>query len=106
MIRLVQIQKGPVRRVGLAGEPGIRLVDKFNTVYSLAWAAITGNTTLTALIEKHATSEELENDPIYLGRSEWRLLAPMDHPDEPPPRLVSGNGPPPYASARKRDSRA
>jgi len=104
MIRLVQIQKGPVRRVGLAGEPGIRLVDKFNTVYSLAWAAITGNTTLTALIEKHATSEELEYDPIYLGRSEWRLLAPMDHPDEPARCLVSGTGLTHYGSARNRDA--
>jgi hypothetical protein len=104
MIRLVQIQKGAVRRVGVVVEPQIRLLERFDTVYSLAWAAITDGTTLSGLIEKHATNERLDYDPIYNGESDWRLLTPMDHPEEPARCLVSGTGLTHFGSARSRDA--
>ena len=40
--------------------------------------------------------ESLPYDPIYRGESEWRLLAPIDHP-EPARCLISGTGPHPPA---------
>src|SRR4051812_6421602 len=100
MIRLVQIQKGGSRRVAVVEEPGIRLLNDFETVHALAWAAITSKTGLSSLANKHATGEKLDYDAIYAGKSEWHLLAPMDHPDDPARCLVSGTGLTHFGSAK------
>jgi hypothetical protein len=44
----------------------------------------------------------LDYDPIYTGQSDWRVLLPIDHPDEPTRCLVSGTGLTHLGSARDR----
>ena len=104
MTRLIQIQQGIFRRVGLVEEPRIRLLDGVPSIMSLACAAIESNSTITSLIEKKATGEILGYDPIYSGKSEWRLLPAIDHPDEATRCLVSGTGLTHLGSAKNRDS--
>jgi len=83
MTRLVQIKKGIVRRVALVEEPHLRVLDGCNSVFELAQSAIKSGTKLSDIVRKRLTNERLEYDLVYNGRSEWQLLAPIDHPDEP-----------------------
>jgi len=92
MTRLVQIQNGTARAVALVEEPGLRLLDGVRSIFQLAQEAVDSKNALTALIQKKATGEFLDYDPIYNGQSEWRLLPAMDHPEEPARCLVSGTG--------------
>jgi hypothetical protein len=88
----------------LVKEPELVLVGGFESVYALAGAAIAGNGSLTDLVNRHLTSERLDYGCVYDGSSEWRLLQPMDHPDEPSRCLVSGTGLTHLGSARERQS--
>ena len=82
MTRLIQIRKGNVRRVGLVEEPNIRLLDTCSSIYELAHLAIAVGMKLSELARQRARHDTMEYGPIYSGRSEWRLLPAMDHPDE------------------------
>jgi hypothetical protein len=104
MMRLVQIASGATRHVGLVEEPNLRLLRDCTSIYSLASAAISNRTKLTDLVRQNATPELLEYDPIYLGKSEWRLLPAIDHPEEPARCLVSGTGLTHLGSARGRQT--
>jgi hypothetical protein len=104
MIRLVQIQRGTERRIAVVAEPHLQLLREFRSIHALAGAAIGSNVKLSALIQKHATTERLDYGPIYDGRSEWRLLVPIDHPDEPSRCLVSGTGLTHLGSAKDRNA--
>ena len=105
MTRLIQIQNGTQRRVALVEEPRVRLLEAgFASVYALAQAALAAGTSLTAFTRQHATDEVLDYDPIYAGRSAWRLLVPVDHPVEPARCLVSGTGLTHLGSAQDRQS--
>jgi hypothetical protein len=92
MTRLIQIKNGDVRRVALVEEPHVRLIGGCNSVHELGSMAIVTKTKLSDVIAKKATGEVLDYDPIYSGRSEWRLLPPVDHPSEPARCLISGTG--------------
>jgi len=50
MIRLVQISNGSVRRVAVVDEPSLRLVGGFDSVYALAWEAISRRESLSDLV--------------------------------------------------------
>jgi hypothetical protein len=104
MIRLIQIRKGPVRRVAIVDEPRVRLLANFSSTYALAWAAIAEGARLAELAQRHATTETLDYDAIYQGKSEWGLLPPLDYPDEPARCLVSGTGLTHLGSARDRQA--
>jgi hypothetical protein len=104
MTRLVQVKKGIVRRVAVVEEPHLRVLDGCNTVYELAQSAIKGRAKIGDLVRKRLTSERLEYDLVYSGRSEWRLLSPIDHPDEPSRCMISGTGLTHLGSARDRQS--
>ena len=104
MARLIQIQKDTVRRVAVVEEPRLRLLSKFDSVYALAQAAIAGNSPLTTFLQKNASTETLDYDPIYRGQSEWKLLPPIDHPSEPARCLVSGTGLTHLGSAKDRNA--
>jgi len=94
-----------VRRVALVEEPRVRLLAPlFPTVYALAQTALKKNEPLSALATRHATSEALDYDAIYAGTSEWKLLPPLDHPDEPARCLVSGTGLTHLGSAKDRQA--
>jgi hypothetical protein len=102
MTRVVQIQRGAERRVALVEEPRLRLLTGVDSVSDLAVSAAASGTPLTELVSLRAGNEALDYDPIYRGRSEWRLLAPIGHPDDPARCLVSGTGLTHLGSAKNR----
>ncbi len=104
MTRLVQLRRGTERRVALVDEPHLRFLQGVESVYALAGAAIAARRSASDLARERATGDGLEYDSIYHGRSEWRLLTPIDHPDEPARCLVSGTGLTHMGSARERNS--
>src|SRR5580698_6846671 len=104
MTRLIQIKKKGIRRVGLVEEPKIRLLDSCFSIYELAHIAIAAGMKLSEVARQRARLEAIDYDPIYNGRSEWRLLPAIDHPDEPSRCLISGTGLTHLGSARGRQS--
>ncbi|MGH9887665.1 MAG: AraD1 family protein [bacterium] len=103
MIRLVQLRCGSERRVAVVDEPKLRLLDA-ETVYDLARTALAERRSLVALVGERTTTEATDYEAVYDGRSEWRLLAPVDHPDEPSRLLVSGTGLTHLGSAANRQA--
>ena len=103
-MRLVQIKKGPVRRLALVEEPQLRVLDGCDSVYELAQSAIKVGSKLSDLTKNRLTTERLDYDLVYSGRSEWQMLPPIDHPDEPTRCLISGTGLTHLGSARDRQS--
>ncbi len=104
MTRLLQIQNGSTRSVAIVDEPRIRVLDGPDSIVALAREAIQSGLKLTEVIRRKATRETLDYDPIYAGRSPWRILSAIDHPDEPARCLVSGTGLTHLGSAKNRNS--
>jgi hypothetical protein len=104
MMRLVQLKKGPVRRVALVEEPHLRILDGCTSVYELATCALRMGSKLGDAVQKRLTSERLDYDAVYWERSEWRMLPPIDHPEEPARCMISGTGLTHLGSARDRQS--
>lgn len=92
MTRLVQIRRGDTRAVAVCDERQLQVIDGVASVFDLAHTAIVRGTTLVDLVRQTAVVETLDYDAIYAGRSNWRLLTPIDHPREPARCLVSGTG--------------
>jgi len=103
MTRLVQIKQGAVRRVALVEDPRLRLLD-CGSIYELANFAIGARMGLSDAAKQRSTAELMDYDPVYAGHSEWQLLTPIDHPDEPARCLVSGTGLTHLGSARDRQA--
>jgi hypothetical protein len=103
-LRFVQLKAGDARRVAVVEEPKLRLLRNFDSMYALAQAAINNDGKLTSTVADYLTDESLDYDPIYEGRSEWKILAPIDHPQEIARCLVSGTGLTHLGSARDRAS--
>ena len=104
MTRLVQLQRDSERRVAIVDEPNLRMLGAYDSIYALAQAALESPRSLTALIGKATTDEILDYDAVYTGRSDWRLIAPIDHPHEPSRLLVSGTGLTHLGSAANRQA--
>jgi len=104
MTRLIQIKKGNVRRVALVEEPNVRFLDSCFSICELAHIAIAAGVKLSEVARQRAKRETLDYNPIYDGRSEWRLLPAIDHPDEHSRCLISGTGLTHLGSARGRHS--
>jgi hypothetical protein len=104
MTRLIQIQRDNTRRIALVDEPHVRLIDRATSVYDLAHRALIAGTSPAEFVAKHTSGETLNYDEIYAGRSEWRLLPPIDHPVEPARCLVSGTGLTHLGSAKDRQA--
>jgi len=104
MTRLIQIRRGDVRRVALVEEPHLRLLHGCSSVYELASDAIAAGTSLTHTAQQRATIDLVDYDSVYTGNSEWRVLPPIDHPDEPTRCLISGTGLTHLGSARGRQA--
>ena len=104
MTRLVQIKRGHVRRVALVEEQSLRLLDACSSIYELTLIAVSTGVKLSNLARQRARHETLDYDAIYYGRSDWRLLPAIDHPDEPARCLISGTGLTHLGSARGRQS--
>jgi hypothetical protein len=102
MTRLIQIAKGRDRAVAVVEEPHLRLLHHAASIYALAHEAIAQGVKLSALVQQKLSNLVLGYDAIYTGQSEWRVLSPIDHPDEPARCLVSGTGLTHLGSARDR----
>lgn len=105
MLRLVQLRH-PVegRRVAVVEEPDLRLLLHARTVYGLVQGALSAGRGLSEVVEAERAPQTIEYDAVYAGRSPWRLLAPLDHPEEPGRCLVSGTGLTHKASAENRQA--
>jgi hypothetical protein len=90
--------------VALVDEPRLRLLGGHDSVYDCALAAIAQRRSLVELVGSIATDDVLNYDDVYERRSEWRLLAPIDHPQEPARLLVSGTGLTHLGSAANRQT--
>jgi hypothetical protein len=104
MPHLVQLRNGSARKVAFVAEPQLHVLAGFTSVYDLANAALNRNLKLSELIEQSLSSEKLSYDQIYDDRSEWKLLVPIDHPQEPSRTLVSGTGLTHLGSAKNRNA--
>src|SRR5574341_111237 len=92
-MRLIQlINSYGERHVCPVENDRLRLIGNLASVYALAQAALPNEATLAAGVNRYLTSDELDYDEIYAGRSAWRILPPIDHPDEPARCIVSGTG--------------
>jgi hypothetical protein len=102
MTSLVQIRRGDARAVALCEEPHLRILDGVRSIFDLAQGAIAAGLPLIDAVRKRRLVDSLDYDTVYAGRSEWRLLPPVDHPDDPAHCLVSGTGLTHLGSAAQR----
>ena len=100
MTRLVQLKDGARRCVAVVAEPRLQLLGGTDTVYQLVQSALEKKRSLIDEIKQRAVSQYLEYDEIYRQLSPWRIVAPIDHPDEPSRCLVSGTGLTHFGSAQ------
>ncbi len=84
-------------------EPKLRLLRAPATVYELAGSAIQSSCRLQAYIPRLDSDISVDYDEVYSGRSDWRLLPPIDHP-QPSRCFVTGTGLTHKASAESRQS--
>jgi hypothetical protein len=103
-MRFVQLTAGDARRVAVVEEPKLRLLREFDSMYALAQAAIASGGKLTSVATNLLTDDSLDYEQVYNGSGKWRLLAPIDHPQEISRCLVSGTGLTHMGSARDRAS--
>ena len=103
-MRLVQMANGSQRRVALVAEPHLRCLAGVESVCELASACIREGSSLSARVGELATGEPLLYDEVYAGKSEWRLLSPIDVPGMPERVLVSGTGLTHLGSAKDRQA--
>lgn len=104
MLRLVQLQKGPIRRVAAVEEPHLRFLEGDETVYGLVAKALSANTRLGAQVEEQLTSEKIGYEAVHAGDSAWKILLPIDHPSDASRCLVSGTGLTHLGSAKNRQA--
>lgn len=104
MIRLVQLQNGADRRVAIVDEPHLRLLGDVRHLYSLVQSAITKRMRLADVIRDCSTNEMLNYEAVYRANSPWKLLIPIDHPEDPSKCLVSGTGLTHLGSAKNRQA--
>src|SRR4051812_29335653 len=82
MIRLVQLaHRNAGRRVARVDERHLRLLSRCASIYELAQIALESKQSMCALVDRLTSDDQLNYDEVYCGESEWRLLAPIDHPE-------------------------
>ncbi len=104
-MRLVQIRnQNGERRVGVAENGTMQLLDGVDSVYALVQEAFSAGKRLAECVEARISRHTLSYDDIYGGRSDWRILPAVDHPDEPARCIVSGTGLTHVKSAQNRQA--
>jgi hypothetical protein len=103
-LHLVQIQNATRRRVAVVREPDlVALRDVVSTV-ALAERALSEMRQLSELAASLMTDEILSYDAIFDGKSDWKLLPPIDCLGNPHRIHVSGTGLTHLGSARDRQA--
>ena len=103
-LHLVQLSGPKGRRVAIVQEPVLRLLEGSSSIYELGQLAIKQGISVSRLAQQRLTDQGISYDAAYNGRSEWRLMPPIDMPNEPQHVLVSGTGLTHYGSARDRQN--
>jgi hypothetical protein len=104
-VRLVQIRNRDGQRgVGAVNNGTLQLLDRVNSIYALCQEAFAASQSLNTRAEMLVSRHTLPYDDIYGGRSDWRILPAMDHPDEPARCLVTGTGLTHVKSAQNRQA--
>jgi hypothetical protein len=103
-MRLIQLEGPKGRRGGVVEEGRIRLLNGSASIYALASAALDAGSPLPQYASRNLSDERLDYDPIYDGRSEWRILPPIDQPDDPARCMISGTGLSHMGSASQRQA--
>ena len=102
-VRLLQIvHPGQGRRIALASENELAVLEGFATAYDAATAALASGVSFAAFLSALPVAARLNYDDVYSGRTGWKILPPFDHPSEPARCLVSGTGLTHLASAETR----
>lgn len=104
MTRLVQIRNGATRRVALVAEPHLRLLAGVESIYELVLNLNADGGSLSKVIRDWLLTQSLDYDVVYSGKSDWKLMPPIDHPSEPARCLVSGTGLTHLGSAKSRQA--
>jgi len=102
MVQLVHEREG--RLVAVVAEPRLKPLARYRSVYDLAQAAIRAGRRIAELLAAEPFLPPLAYDDVYQGRSPWRLLPPIDHPEEPARCLITGTGLTHQASAENRNA--
>lgn len=101
-MRLVQLSHPRTgRHVAVVDEPNLKILAKWKSIFELSSAAIAAGSKIAELIGN--SDQSIEYDPIYAGKSEWKLLPAFDHP-EPSHFYITGTGLTHKASAANRQS--
>ncbi len=103
-LRLVQIQNARRRRVAVVREPDLVLLREVDSTFALAERALSEKRRLSELATCLTTDEALSYDAIYGGKSDWRLLPPIDCPRNTNRVHISGTGLTHLGSARDRQA--
>jgi hypothetical protein len=91
-MHLVQIARGDQRAVAVVEGKSLHLLRDCTRIYDLALSAIHRGKSLTDTVRGVACSDRLDYESVYEGKTAWRLLVPIDHPDDPARVTVSGTG--------------
>ena len=101
-MRLIQLTGPEGRRAARVSERGADLL-ACQSIYELVQEALSSGDALPEYVRGLQTTDFLDYDSIYAGRSPWRLLPPIDHP-EPARCTISGTGLSHNASAKNRQA--
>ena len=103
-MNLIQLQHPTSgRRVGLVQEPFVILLDpSVTSTYQFFKEGIALGKSVSESIEKVLSKEQLEYGTIYESKSGWKMLPPIDCPDDPMKCMLSGTGLTHKASATNR----
>jgi hypothetical protein len=91
-MRLVQLNGPGGRRLGVVDGEQLRLLSAYLSVHALASAALAASISIERAAEQALSGDALDYPEIYAGKSPWRILPAVDHPDEPARCMVSGTG--------------
>jgi hypothetical protein len=92
-VRIVQLfHPKQQRRIAIVKEPSLIFLQDIRSVYDLALNAINTGKKIDEYALSLVTDEKLDYDPVYNGKTEWKLLPSFDHPGGPFGCLVSGTG--------------
>ena len=103
-MHLVQIQNQTERRVAVVREPELVVLREVDSTLALAERALREGRKLSELAADLATGQSLSYDALYEGRSDWKLLSPIDCRENPHRIHVSGTGLTHLGSARDRQA--
>ena len=104
-MRLLQLRgREGARRVSIILDGTVRLLDGVDSIYALCHRALATGKDLVPFAEASLSRHSLPYDDIYSGRSHWRILPAMDHPEEPARCLVTGTGLTHVKSAQNRQA--